>query len=66
MGRLVTLTEAASLMTLVNRVKEHVDMPRGKPLSPSPSPLPPLRVIETELGPVMVAATTDHMSYLSE
>ncbi|KAL0636074.1 hypothetical protein Q9L58_004980 [Maublancomyces gigas] len=28
MGRLVTLTEATSLMTLVDRVKEHVKMPR--------------------------------------
>lgn len=32
MGRLVTLTEATSLMTLVDRVKEHVKMSRGKTL----------------------------------
>lgn len=32
MGRLVTLTEASELMTLVDRVKEHVKMPRGKTL----------------------------------
>lgn len=32
MGRVVTLSEATSLMTLVDRVKEHVKMPRGKAL----------------------------------
>lgn len=32
MGRVVTLSEATSLMTLVDRVKEHVKMPRGKTL----------------------------------